>query len=170
MTKQQKADLYYITQYANSMSDEQFFNRLDCMIKEHDLDDDLFIEIAESMPNISDAINEKLFNEMLEATSDADLEIIINILAAVNDEDLSELDKLTDYGLDRMMSECNINDENYYNELADWDLRENGLQASSLSWANDIPYDFEYAELSIYDEFTTMTASEVIEKFFDEYY
>ena len=170
MTKQQKADLYYITQYANNMTDEQFYDRLDCMIKEHDLDGELFTEISNSMPNISDAINQKLFNEMLEATSDADLEIIINILAAVDDEDIFKLDKLTDYRLERMMNENEIHDESYFNEIADMDLRENGLQASSLSWANEIPYNFEYAELNIYDEFTTMTTSEVIEKFFDEYF
>lgn len=170
MTKQQKADLYYITQYANTMTDEQLFDTIDYIVKLYDLDLDLFIEIAEKMTQTPDAINEKLFEKMIEATSDADLEIIIMILTAVDNEDIYELDKLTNYGFDRMLNENNIADENYFNELADMDLRENGLEASCLSWVNDIPSNFEYAELDIYDNFTTMTTAEVIEKFFDEYY
>ena len=170
MTEENKKSLYYITQYANNMSDEQLFNELDWMIKEYDLELDLFIEIADLMPNISDTINERLFKDMISATSDADLQIIIDILTAVDNEDIYELDKLTDYGLERMMNENEIHDESYFAEVADMDLRENGLEASSLSWANDIPCNFEYAELDIYDNFTTMTAAEVIEKFFDEYF
>jgi len=170
MTEENKKSLYYITQYANDMSDEQFFDRLDWMIKEYDLELDLFIEIAEMMPNISDIINQKLFEKMMEATSDGDLMIIIMILTAVDNENIYELDRLTNYGLDRMMNEESIHDESYFAELADMDLKENGLEASSLSWANDIPTNFEYAELDIYDEFTTMTTQEVIEKFFDEYF
>ena len=165
-----KKSLYYISQYANDMGIEQFVNRIDWMIKEYELDGDLFVEIADIMPKISDAINQKLFDKMMEATSDADLQIIIDILTAVDNEDIYELDKLTDYGLERMMNEEEIHDESYFAELADMDLKENGLQASSLSWANDIPSNFEYAELSIYDDFTTMTKAEVIEKFFDEYF
>lgn len=170
MTEENKKRLNYLTQYANDMTDEQFFDRIDNRAAEYDLELDLFIEIAELMPNISDAINEELFNEMLEATSNADLEIIINILRAVDDADLYELDKLTDYRLERMMNENMIHDESYFNEMADWDLRENGIDASCLSWINEMPSSFEYAELDLYDRFTTMTAAEVIEKFFDEYY
>jgi len=170
MTNENKKSLYYLTQYADYMSDEQFFDELDRMIKEYDLELDLFIEIAEMMPNISDTINQKLFEKMMEATSDGDLMIIIMILTAVDNENIYELDRLTNYGLDRMMNEESIHDESYFAELADMDLKENGLEASSLSWANDIPTNFEYAELDIYDNFTTMTAAEVIEKFFDEYF
>ena len=170
MTNENKKSLYYLTQYADYMSDEQFFDELDRMIKEYDLELDLFIEIAEMMPNISDTINQKLFEKMMEATSDGDLMIIIMILTAVDNENIYELNRLTNYGLDRMMNEESIHDESYFAELADMDLKENGLEASSLSWANDIPTNFEYAELDIYDNFTTMTAAEVIEKFFDEYY
>ena len=165
-----KKSLYYISQYANDMSIEQFVNRIDWMIKEYDLDPDLFIEIADLMPSISDTINQKLFEKMMEATSDADLQIIIDILTAIDNEDIYELDRLTNYGLDRMMSECQIQDESYFTEIADMDLKENGLDASCLSWVNDIPDNFEFAELDIYDNFTTMTAAEVIEKFFDEYF
>ena len=48
-----------------------------------------------------------------------------------------------------MMNEEEIHDESYFAELADMDLKENGLEASSLSWANDIPSNFEYAELDL---------------------
>ena len=145
MTEENKKSLYYLAQYANNMSDEQLFNELDRMIKEYDLELDLFIEIAEMMPNISDIINQKLFEKMMEATSDGDLMIIIMILTAVDNENIYELDRLTNYGLDRMMNEESIHDESYFAELADMDLKENGLEASSLSWANDIPCNFEYA-------------------------
>jgi len=171
MTEENKKSLYYITQYANNYnSDEQLFDAIDNRVAYYDLDLDLFVEIAEMMPNISDTINQKLFEKMMEATSDADLMIIIMILTAVDNENLIQLDRLTNYGLERMMNEEEIHDESYFAELADMDLKENGLQASSLSWANDIPSNFEYAELDIYDNFTTMTAAEVIEKFFDEYF
>ena len=165
-----KKSLYYISQYANDMGIEQFVDTIDNRVAYYDLDLDLFIEIAALMPNVSDAINERLFEKMMEATSDADLQIIIDILTAVDNEDIYELDKLTDYGLDRMMNEEEIHDESYYTELADMDLKENGLEASCLSWVNDIPSDFEFAELDVYDRFTTMTSEEVIEKFFDEYF
>ena len=170
MTTQQKEDLNYLTQYANNMSDEQFFNLISNQVAEHDLELDLFIEIAELMTVTHDAINQKLFDNMLEATSDADLENIIKILTAIDDADLYELNKLTADGLDRMMSENNIQDENYFTELADMELREYGIEASCLSWVNDIPNNFDYAELDCYDNFTIMTAAEVIEKFFDEYF
>ena len=161
MTEEIKKSLYYITQYANNMSDEQFFERIDNRVAyyENVLDIDLFIEIAALMPNVSDAINERLFAKMMRATSDADLQIIIDILTAIDNEDLGELDRLTNYGLDRMMNEEEIHDESYFIEIADMDLKENGLEASCLSWANDIPTNFEYAELDIYDNFTTMTAA-----------
>ena len=170
MTNENKKSLYYITQYANNMSDEQLFDRLDWLIKEYELNADLFVEIADIMPNISDTINEKLFSLILEAKSDDELNYILNILSAVDNEDLYELDKLMRGGLDRMMNENEIHDESYFAEVADMDLKENGIEASSLSWANDMPSNFEFAELDIYDNFTTMTTAEVIEKFFDEYF
>ena len=53
-----KKSLYYISQYANDMGIEQFVNRIDWMIKEYELDGDLFVEIALILCLISDAINE----------------------------------------------------------------------------------------------------------------
>lgn len=169
MTTQQKEDLNYLTQYANNMNDEELFNRFDLMIKEYELDADLFVEIADLMVNLSDTINQKLFDKMLEATSDADLNYIIDLMTAIEDDDIYKLDKLTNWGLERMMNENAIHDESYFTELADMDLKENGINASCLSWANDIP-NCEYAELDAYDRFTTMTSEEVIEKYFDEYF
>lgn len=169
MTTQQKQDLNYLTQYANNMSDNELFDRLDWMVKNYDLDGDLFVEIADLMVNISDTINQKLFDKMLDATSDADLNHIIDLMMAIENDDIYELDKLTNWGLDRMMNENEIHDENYFIEMADMDLKENGINASCLSWANDIP-SCEYAELDVYDNFATMTSAEVIEKYFDEYF
>lgn len=169
MTTQQKENLNYLTQYANNMSDDELFDRLDWMVKNYDLDGDLFVEIADLMVNLGDTINQKLFDKMLEATSDDDLNYIIDLMMAIENDDIYELDKLTNYGLERMMNENEIHDESYFSEIADMDLKENGINASCLSWANDIP-SCEYAELDVYDNFTKMTSEEVIEKYFDEYF
>ena len=183
MTKQQKGrylgvrrrqlpfeNLFYLTQYAAHMTDEGFYNKIANRAARYDLDLELFIEIDGLMPMIPDAINQKLFVDILNVESDADLEKIIKILTAIDNEDLNELDRLMDGRLERMMNEEEIHDEDYFTELAEYDLRENGMDASCLSWANDIPSNFEFAELDIYDQFTTMTTAEVIDKFFDEYY
>ena len=170
MTKQQKENLYYLTQYAGDMTDKQLFDTIDNQAACYDLDIDLFVEIAETMTATPDAINERLFDLMLKAENNADLEITIMILTAIDNEDINELDKLTNYGLERMLNENNIHDEFYFTELADMELKEYGIYASCLSWVNNILNNFEFAELDCYDNFTAMTTAEVIQKFFDEYF
>ena len=170
MTTQQKADLNYLTQYANDMSDEQLFDRIDNKAAYYDLDLDLFIEIAEMMTVTPDTINEILFNLMLKAESDADLEDTIKILIAIDNEDIAALNDLLDNQLDVMMFENNINVPSFWIDQADYDLRENGINADAINYANDIDESAEFLQLTPYNNFNRYSFIDLVVEFFDEYY
>ncbi len=170
MTEENKKSLDYITQYANNMSDEQFFDRISNRVAYYELDIGLFIEIADLMPKISDAINQKLFRDVMGTTSDADLQRIIDILTAIDNEDLSELDELLDHRLESMMNENDIQAPCDWFWEADDDLRRNGIYANAVNYATDIDESADFLQLDAYNNFKKYSFIDLVTEFFNEYY
>ena len=170
MNENNKKSLYYITQYADYMTDGDVYNLIEELTEKHDLEIDLFVEIAELMTSTDDKINAKLFNKMLEVTDDSDLQYIIDLLTAIDNEDINEIDTLTDNALSDYMSDYNIQDAELWDEIADYDLKENGIDASCLYWVKDINYHVDYLQLNGYENgFNEMTTEEVITEFMEYY-
>lgn len=165
-----KKRLYYMTQYANHMSDEGFYNLIAEQVKTNDLDLDLFYEISELMESISDAINQKLFDKMLSATDASDLLLIVYLLDAIEDNNMDAINRLTDYALDDYMNENNILSPDSWEEIADEDLKHNGINANCLYWVKEIDHNYDYLQLNGYENgFYTMSDEDVIHEFMGYY-
>lgn len=165
-----RGKLYYMTQYAYNMSDEDFYNTIAEQVKTNDLDADLFYNISELMESVSDKINHKLFAKMLLATDDSDLYTIIYLLEAIKNNNFDRINDLTDYALDDYMTENNIFSPDLWEEIADEDLKSNGINANCLYWVKEIDHNYDYLQLNGYENgFCNMSDEDMIIEFMEYY-
>ena len=171
MTEENKKSLYYLTQYADYMSDEGFYQSIDEHIKSNDLDINLIAEISELMTETSDRYNVKIYGKMWQSKDDADLLDLIDLLNAIIGEDIEKVAELLSVDLWDFLSENEIYTPDTLEEFADEDLKSNGINARSLYWINEINYDAKYQQFNGYvNGFYNLDDADIIEKFFDEYF
>lgn len=166
-------NIYYLTQYANYMSDEGVLEMFQEHVDGMDEDDaEEYLEILytisqELMPNITDEVNQKIFGVL---TLTEDLSTLAEIVGAISRDDFQELDELTNYGLSDFMTDYSIYSPYTWEEIADSDLRENGIEASCLYWAIKIDYSYDYLQLNAYENgFNHMDEIDVFEEFVSEH-
>ncbi|OQA77208.1 MAG: hypothetical protein BWY30_01151 [Tenericutes bacterium ADurb.Bin239] len=171
MTEENKKRLYYITQYADYMTDEDFYQSVDNHIKSNDLDINLFAEISELMTEISDRYNVRIYDKMWQAKDDADLLDLIDLLNAIIDEDSDKVAEVLEVDLWDFLTEREIYTPDLLEELADEDLRVNGVNASALYWVKEINYTAKYQGFNGYaNGFYDYDDADIIEMLLDEYY
>lgn len=170
MTEKNKKRLYYLTQYADYMTDEQFLNKITNLVERYYLDIDLIAEISELMTKTSDKINKKLFNELLQAKSNTNLFDIIDLLNAIIRENSKEVAELLDVDFWDFLTEREIYTPATLEEIADEDLRANGINANALYWVKEIDYGAKYQEFNGYaNGFNNLDDADIIEMLLDEY-
>lgn len=171
MTDENKKRLYYMTQYADYMSDEGFYQSVDEIIKSNDLNIDLIAKISELMTESSDRHNVKIYGKMWQAEDDNDLLTLINLLRAIINDDLDAVAGLLDVDLWDFMAEKEIYTPDDLEEYADEDLRANGINARALYWVKEINYSAKYQEFNGYaNGFYDLDDADIIEMLLDEHF
>jgi DNA-directed RNA polymerase subunit F len=162
MKKELKEKAYYITQYANYEFDEDVYNNLNCWIKENEIDETLLLELFDIMPSIRDSINESIYN-VIYTLDNEKLEKIIEMMQAIKDNDMNTIADLVNNFYD-WMAEQEIYDPNTLEEIADEDLKTNGVKARCLYWVNEIDYNYNYNQFNgYYNGFHTLNDEDVID-------
>ena len=161
--------IYYITQYSVFENDADVYASINGWIIKNEIDVTVFSEILELMPKVDDSVNQKVFNYLLFLDNEK-LEKILLLYEALEEADLNELDDLFNNNeLYDWMADRNIYSPDTWEELADQDLKENGIDARCLYWVKDIDYNYEYQGLNGYENgFNDYTEEEVIKEFIDE--
>lgn len=146
--------IYYLTQYASYTTDEgvleMFQEHVDGMeedVAERYLED-LYKISQELMPNIEDEYCTKVY-EVLTYTEN--LSTLTELLEAYVADDIDAFDSATNYAVDSYLSENNFFAPDTWDDLADSDLRENGINAYCLYWVKEIDYDYDYLQLNAYE-------------------
>lgn len=170
MTEKNKKRLYYLTQYADYMTDEGFYQSIEEHIKKNDLDIDLIAKISELMTENNDKINKKIYGKIWQAKSNADLFDIIDLLNAIIDENSEEVAELLNIDFWDFLTEREIYTPATLEEIADEDLRANGINANALYWFNEIAYSSKYQQFNGYaNGFYNLDDADIIEMLLDEY-
>lgn len=170
MTEKNKKRLYFLTQYADYLTDEGFYQSIEEHIKKNDLDIDLIAKISELMTENNDKINKKIYGKIWQAKDDADLLALIDLLIAIIEENSEEVAELLDVDLWGFLAERDIYTPETLEEIADEDLRANGINANALYWINEIDYGTKYQKLNGYaNGFYNLDDADIIEMLLDEY-
>lgn len=142
--------LYYITQYADAVTDDdQVYRTVARWIEINNIDINVLSDLITRMPSVSDAINQKIFN-ILTSMSNDELARVLVLYDALISESIDGLDDLADGLFYDWLAENEIATPEEWAELADMDLRENGIHADALYWVNEIDYNYNYLALNGY--------------------
>lgn len=174
ITKNEKMDLmskaYYLTQYASYQTDEDFLTAFVESIESKEIDKNLLTELLELMEDSTDELNKKVFDNLLFHLNDEIIERLITLYNAFDNEDIPELEKL--FKIDfYQLYDGYVGDYHFFEEMADFDFRSNGINARAIEWAHKIPTNEDVMyELDIYDDFSEVTSYHIIEKMIDHGY
>lgn len=141
--------LYYITQYANASTDEQVYKTIERWIETNNIDINVLSDLISRMPSVSDAINQKIFNH-LTSTNNDELARVLVLYDALISESIDGLDDLAGGLFYDWLADNEIYTPDEWAELADMDLKENGINANALYWINEIDYNYNYLALNGY--------------------
>lgn len=168
MEKETQAVVDFLTQYADNSSDEGVYEAVEAWLKRTGIDEDVFQEVIGKMTEMSDRVNTTIYKHLMMFKTEEELNKLGDLIDAIDEEDLESVgDFVEDY--DDFLQENNINTPDFWYEIADIDLKQNGMDARSLYWCNDVDYDYKYQKLNAYENgFTDMDNSDVIEYILDE--
>lgn len=127
--------LYYMTQYANYMTDESYYESMKEQLEE--LDNELLKELMDLAPYVSDTYNEVLF-DLLYRVDDGGLELLIELWECLKDDDIHSILELLNIELYELTNGEEIYTYDELEELADLDFRNNGIHASAAYWYNEL--------------------------------
>ena len=172
MTTEQKKEVlkkaYYMTQYASYSSDEGVYEALISSLETNETDFNLVMEFLELTHDASDFINQKVYDSVFYSLNDEKIEVLIKLYEAIENENMSDLEDLFDISFYELFDGY-VGDYDFFETLADDDLKNNGINANAIQWAHKIPYGGEVYELDIYDDFNEITFDDILERLFDSY-
>jgi hypothetical protein len=160
-------EAYYMTQYASYMDDDGFYRSfIECL--PDGINPDLLIEFLTLTRSMTDKVNDKIYNFVLFRLDNEKLETLINLYQAIIDEDINELESLLNVDRYELYPDDTIGYASDFEEMADNDLKCNGLSAHAIYWAKDIPESDNLLKLDIYDDFEELDVGEIIDTIIDE--
>ena len=131
-------ELYYMTQYANYMTDAGYYESMKEQLKELDRDQLAYL-CKELAPKVCDQWNEILF-EILYYVKQKDLNVLVEAWEYLADGEFKDfLDVL---GVD--YDGHGIYDYDEMEEMADDDFRTNGINAGARYWYKDLDTSYSY--------------------------
>ena len=168
MTTEQKKEVlkkaYYMTQYASYTTDEGVYEALISSLETNETDFDLVMEFLELTKDASDFINQKVYDSVFYNLTDEKIETLIKLYEAIENENIGDLEYIFGISFDGY-----VGDYDFFETLADDDLKNNGINANAIHWAHKIPYDGDIYELDIYNDFNEITFDDILERLFDSY-
>ncbi|ABC01263.1 Mbov_0392 family ICE element protein [Mycoplasma capricolum] len=180
-------DLWWITQYAENVSDEGVYEVINWKIKNSDEEDrqaivEQILNLVENMSNLDDEINKKIYNKLM-----SDNLFSLSKLEDINEFfdklDYEEVDEVANYfsldNFDEFLEEEEIISDSSLEELIDTSLKENGLDSYYINlvepWRNSTA---EYVVINDYvngfsdkysdDEVKKAHKNHIIKQFIDE--
>ena len=172
MTTEQKKEVlkkaYYMTQYASYTTDEGVYEALLSSIDENETDYNLMMEFLELTPSVSDFINQKVYDSVFYNLNDEKIETLIKLYGAIENENIGDLEDLFHISFYDLFDGY-VGDYDFFETLADDDLKCNGINADAIRWADKIPYDGSIYELDCYHDFNEITFDDILERIFDNY-
>ncbi|MDD5294139.1 MAG: hypothetical protein PHW40_07550 [Candidatus Izemoplasmatales bacterium] len=164
MTQQERQRLtkeaYYMTQYASYMTDEGFYHEWFDSLPA-DVDVDKVIEWLAMTTEAPDRLNQMAFGYMFNLDSDT-LDGLIALYEAY-ESGADDLMRLLDIDVYELFPDDLVGTSDFFEEVADSDLRDNGLSARSLYWAKDIPASDGLLKLDIFDEFEEIGDDDILD-------
>ncbi|WP_434325816.1 Mbov_0392 family ICE element protein [Mycoplasma leachii] len=180
-------DLWWITQYAENVSDEGVYKVINWKIKNSDEEDrqaivEQILNLVENMSNLDDEINKKIYNKLM-----SDNLFSLSKLEDINEFfdklDYEEVDEVANYfsldNFDEFLEKEEIISDSSLEELIDTSLKENGLDSYYINlvepWKNSTA---EYVVVNGYvngfsdkysdDEVQKAHKNHIIKQFIDE--
>ncbi|WP_434343646.1 hypothetical protein V2P32_00375 [Mycoplasma sp. 06067-C1-B144P-99-0482-3] len=180
-------DLWWITQYAENVSDEGVYEVINWKIKNSDEEDrqaivEQILNLVENMSNLDDEINKKIYNKLM-----SDNLFSLSKLEDINEFfdklDYEKVDEVANYfsldNFDEFLEEEEIISDSSLEELIDTSLKENGLDSYYINlvepWRNSTA---EYVVINDYvngfsdkysdDEVKKAHKNHIIKQFIDE--
>mgnify|MGYP001319210987 CR=1 FL=1 len=138
-----KKDLYYMTQYANYMTDQGYYESMSEQLKELDREQLSYL-CKELAPKVSDIWNEILF-DILYYVKPEDLDTLIEAWEFLADEEFRDF--LNVLGLDYesyLSPDSYIYDYDTLEEMADNEFKTSGINASARYWYDELDASYNY--------------------------
>ncbi len=170
-TEQRKQTIkgaYYMTQYASYTTDEGVYEALISSLEANETDFDLVTEFLELTHDASDFINQKVYDSVFYNLTDEKIEILIKLYEAIENENMGDLEDLFNISFYELFDGY-VGDYDFFEMLADDDLKSNGINANAIQWAHKIPCDGDMYELDAYDDFNEITFDDILERIFENY-
>ncbi|KDE43549.1 Mbov_0392 family ICE element protein [Metamycoplasma hyosynoviae] len=167
-------DINYLFQYAEiDVDDSKILENFNQNL--HSLDSDeqlkykeLIISIVEGMAKIDDIFNKKIYQQIIADTNLINLQIIDEFIEEIKNPTIDTLNNLNIYSADSIydwMENEQIMDAYSFEEIADADIKENGVSANLWYAYEDFDkfvYKPEYIQLDAYLRLEGLSESEII--------
>lgn len=141
--KKKMRELYYMTQYANYMTDEAYYQSMSEQMKELDRDQLSYL-CKELAPKVADKWNEILF-DILYYVKPEYLEVLIEAWEYLADGEFKDFLDVLSIDYERFLNTDNyIYDYDTLEMIADEDLKANGIRANALYWYDELDSNYEY--------------------------
>lgn len=131
-------DLYYMTQYANYMTDAGYYESMGEQLKELDREKLSYL-CKDLTPKVADKWNEILF-DILYYVKPEDLDVLIEAWEYLADGEFKDFLDVLDIDYDGH----GIYDYDTMEEMADDDLKINGITANAILWYKDLDSNYAY--------------------------
>ena len=136
-------ELYYMTQYANYMTDAGYYESMGEQLKE--LDRELLAYLCKELaPNVCDQWNEILF-EILYCVKPENLDVLIEAWEYLADGEFKDFLDVLSIDYERYLNPDNyIYDYDTLEAIADDDFRTNGINAGAHYWYKKLDTNYSY--------------------------
>jgi hypothetical protein len=155
-----EAGAYYMTQYASCMTDQGFYETLAESLPA-DIDIDRLAEWLNMTTDAPDRLNVLAYDHIFNLSND-----VLDGLVALYEAHEKGMDALMDLlKVDpwELFPDEHVGTAEYFEEMADADLKASGLSSSAIYWAKDIPESDGLFKLDIYDEFEEIDEGDILD-------
>lgn len=134
--------LYYLTQYADTTTNEGYYNEMSDQLKV--LDSELLQELMDLVSKVNDDFNKILFDLLFTIDNDQ-LQELITMWQYLSIDDIEQaLNVLNIDVMELFEGDDTLFDYQTLEDIADEDLRANGINANALYWIKDLELNNGY--------------------------
>lgn len=134
--------LYYMTQYADHTTDAGYYNEMNEQLKV--LDDELLQELLNLVPEVNDRFNKILYDLLFNIDNDQLQELVKMWEYLTFDDVENALNVLNIDVMELFEGDDTLFDYQTLEDIADEDLRANGINANALYWIKDLELNNGY--------------------------
>lgn len=136
-------DLYYMTQYANYMTDKDYYESMEEQLKKLDREKISYL-CKDLATKVDDEWNEVLF-DILYYVKAEDLDVLIEAWEYLADGKFKDFLDVLNIDYEKfLISDNYIYDYDTLETIADEDFKTNGIRANALYWYDELDSNYEY--------------------------